>query len=392
MREPARLLTLDAMRGFAVMGILLMNIIAFAMPDMAYINPRLWGGETAGDYAVWSVNFILVDGKMRGLFSLLFGASTLLIHQRATERGAGLSALYRRFLWLFLLGLCHYVFLWWGDILRLYALTGFFLLLFVRQEPADLFKSAILFFLIQFAIVAAFSASLLLGEQATLPGADAATLRDQVALHQGGYAGIMKDRLARLSSDQATLLILSGFEALGFMLLGMAMLKSGFLAGAWDRASYLRIARLCYVAGGAPMLVLAAWCWSSGFDQITTFNAVISWSLPFRVTLTIAHAALLMWLILRFSGTVLIRRIAAAGRAAFTNYVGTSILMTALFYGYGLGLYGRVDRVAVYAFVPMLWALMLLWSLPWLRRFRYGPFEWVWRSLTRWRWEPIRRG
>jgi uncharacterized protein len=269
--------------------------------------------------------------------------------------------------------------------------AGFVLLLFVRREPGDLLGSAILFFLIQFAIVAAFSVSLLIGGEASLPGTDAATLREQFALHQGGYGAIVADRLTALSNGQTALLVLSGFEAVGFMLLGAAMLKSGFLTGLWQKAEYLRIARLCYIAGGAPMIALAAWCWGSGFDPVVTFNAVIGWSLPFRVPLTIAHAALLMWLILHFNDSRMMHRIAAAGRTAFSNYIGTSIVTTTLFYGYGLGLYGRVDRPTVYLFVPILWALMLLWPLPWLGRFRYGPFEWVWRSLTRWRWEPIRR-
>src|SRR3546814_7845694 len=111
------------------------------------------------------------------------------------------------------------------------------------------------------------------------------------------------------------------------MLLGMAMLKSGFLTGAWHRPEYLRIARLGYLAGGVPMIGLAYWCWSSDFEILATFNAVMSWSLPFRVPLTIAHAALLMWLVLRFANSSMIERIAAAGRAAFTNYVGASIIL-----------------------------------------------------------------
>src|SRR3546814_18080452 len=95
----SRFLTLDAMRGFAVMGILLMNIIAFSMPGMAYINPRLWGGETPIDYAMWSLNFVAIAGKMRGLFSLLFGASPLLIYERTPELGEALDPLVLEFLW-----------------------------------------------------------------------------------------------------------------------------------------------------------------------------------------------------------------------------------------------------------------------------------------------------
>src|SRR3546814_11101384 len=118
----SRFLTLDAMRGFAVMGILLMNIIAFSMPGMAYINPRLWGGETPIDYAMWSLNFVAIDGKMRGLFSLLFGASTLLIYERTSALGGAIAPLCRRFAWLPLLGLCHYLFIWLGYILLLYSI------------------------------------------------------------------------------------------------------------------------------------------------------------------------------------------------------------------------------------------------------------------------------
>ncbi|HKR16630.1 DUF418 domain-containing protein [Rhizorhapis sp.] len=388
MHDPARLLTLDAMRGFAVMGIVLMNIIAFSMPDLAYINPLFWGGETVTAYAVWAANFILVDGKMRGLFSLLFGASTLLIYQRSSARGEGLTPLYRRFFWLFLLGLVHYIFIWWGDILRLYAIAGVFLLLFVRKEASEIVAASIFFFLVQFAVLAALSVAMILSDGGGMEDA----LAQDVRLHQGSYWPIVEERLGHLLSDQPALLILSGFEALGFMLLGMSLMQNGFLTGEWGPGRYLRVAAIGYLAGGVPMLGLAAWCWASGFDPIVTFNAVISWSLPFRLPLTLAHAALLMWLILRFSQARLLHRVAAAGRTAFTNYVGTSILMTTLFYGYGLDLYGTVDRASVYAFVPLAWVLMLLWPLPWLKRFRYGPFEWVWRSLTQQRWEPMRRG
>lgn len=391
MREPARLLTLDAMRGFAVMGILLMNVIAFSMPDMAYINPRLWGGETPAAYAVWTANFVLVDGKMRGLFSLLFGASTLLIWRNAAERGVGTRPLYRRFFWLFVLGLIHYIFIWWGDILRLYALAGPILLLFVRHRPKDLIKLSILCLLLQFALLGALALSMAMTGEGALSGADAASLRQEVALHRGSYWGIVEDRIAGIGDDQLALLSLSGLETLGFMLMGMAMLKTGFLAGAWPIRRYLSLAARCYAGGIIPMLALAFWCWANGFDLLVTFNAAVSWSFPFRVVLTLAHAALLMALIQRFGNAPALLRIAAAGRTAFTNYVGTSLLMTTIFYGYGLGLYGAVDRVTIYMSVGAVWGLMLLWPLPWLTRFRYGPFEWIWRSLTNARLEPLRR-
>src|SRR3546814_16257955 len=126
------------------------------------------------------------------------------------------------------------------------------------------------------------------------------------ALLQCSYAVLLLHRFIVLGSEQINLLALSGPEALGFMLLGMAMLKSGFLTGAWHRPEYLRIARLGYLAGGVPIIGLAFWCWSSGFEILATFNAVLQWSLPFRFPLIIAPSALLMLLVLRFHNSSLI--------------------------------------------------------------------------------------
>jgi uncharacterized protein len=107
--------------------------------------------------------------------------------------------------------------------------------------------------------------------------------------------------------------------------------------------------------------------------------------------LTIAYAALLILLIRRFAAHHLIERVAAAGRAAFTNYLATSIVMTTIFYGYGLGLYGHVSRPQLWFFVIGAWVVMLLWSQPWLQRFHYGPLEWLWRSLARWKFQPMQK-
>jgi uncharacterized protein len=112
-------------------------------------------------------------------------------------------------------------------------------------------------------------------------------------------------------------------------------------------------------------------------------------TVPFRPLMILATAASII-LLARPGGT-LTERIAAAGRVAFTNYLGTSILLTTLFYGYGLGLFGKLGRAELWVVVIAMWALMLAWSKPWLDRYRYGPFEWLWRSLARWQWQPLRR-
>jgi uncharacterized protein len=119
------------------------------------------------------------------------------------------------------------------------------------------------------------------------------------------------------------------------------------------------------------------------------FAVVMAATVPFRPLMVVATAALIILLSRR--GGALVARIAAAGRTAFTNYLGTSILMTALFYGYGGGLYGSLSRAELWIPVLAMWALMLLWSKPWLDRFDYGPLEWLWRSLSRGAVQPMRK-
>jgi len=173
------------------------------------------------------------------------------------------------------------------------------------------------------------------------------------------------------------------------MLLGMAGLRSGFLTGAWDRRLYARIAWMGILAGGAAEAAIAGWTMHTGFSPLAVFADYMLVSSPFRLVMAGGYAALII--LLGWHTGSIVRRIAAAGRAAFTNYLGTSLIASALFYGYGLGLYGRLDRVEAWLIAPVVWALMLAWSKPWLDRFRYGPFEWLWRSLARGAFQPMRR-
>ncbi|HEX8214433.1 MAG TPA: DUF418 domain-containing protein, partial [Allosphingosinicella sp.] len=180
-----------------------------------------------------------------------------------------------------------------------------------------------------------------------------------------------------------------GWETLGYMLLGMAALKSGFLTGAWQDSRYRRIALIGF-AICIPVYAVLAWLLNSdGFSVPGIMAMSMAATIPFRPVMVIAIAALIILLTRRGGG--LVQRIAAAGRAAFTNYLGTSILMTALFYGWGAGLYGQLSRIELWAVVLAMWAVILLWSKPWLDRNLYGPLEWLWRTLARWEWQPMRR-
>ena len=402
-----RLITLDALRGFAVMGILAMNIVAFAMPEMAYVSPKAYGGETPADIAAWALGFILFDGKMRGLFSILFGASMLLIVDRAEAGGQDPGSIhYRRMAWLALIGLCHYFFIGWGDILFLYAAVGCIAFRFRAWEARRLIKWALGLFTLGVVLTSLFfGAQLAVGNAADDPASPMAEagreirveyakidseVTEELALYRGSYLPILDARLDTAINPFFGVLM-TMLETLPLMMIGMALFRNGFLTGAWATADYRRTAWR-WLPPGVLLTLLVGWLqWRSGFDYLVAINAFMGWAGPGRLMMTIAYAALLILLIRGAAASTWIARVAATGRAAFSNYLGTSIVMTTIFYGYGLGLFGDVDRWTLYLFCIAMWTAMLLWSKPWLDRFRYGPLEWLWRSLARGKPQPMRQ-
>ena len=406
--SPARIETLDIVRGVAVMGILAMNIVAFAMPIQAYFSPFAFGSDSTVDLATYAFNFILIDGKMRGLFSFLFGASMLLVIQLANAKGeSAASVTYRRQFWLLAFGLIHFYLIWFGDILVGYALAGMVAFFFRNRGVKALIGWGVALVALQFAIMAA-SATYAFSLSAALadPNASAATiaewkafttdfaasparLQEIVALHLGPWTGLVREQMTENLWDPLVFSLLFGPETLAYMLFGMAALKSGLLTGAWSEARYERWALVGFAITIPAYGILCWLLFADGFSITGIFTWHMAATVPLRPLMVVAYAALIIDL--TRNGGWLVDRIAAAGRAAFTNYLGTSILMTALFYGWGLGLYGSLGRAELYLVVCAMWALMLLWSKPWLDRFAYGPLEWAWRSLARWEVQPIRR-
>lgn len=398
----SRIATLDGLRGIAVMGILLMNVNAFAMPFAAYDNPAAYGPMRAGDVALWAIEFVFVDGKMRAIFSALFGASLLLVADRAEAAGRNAAAVHvARMTTLLLFGIAHACLLWAGDILVLYALTG--MIAFpLRTLPIErMLVLAGLLLLFGMAMLGLhYQALAALGEAAHRPGASpedvagwaavldqigrprAAALAADLTLHRGPWRTLVAHLAAREPQSVVQQLLFDGPETLGLMLLGMAGLRSGFLAGAWERARYRRWGTVLLPLAGLPVAAIALLLIRAGFPPLATAILSDLAAMPFRWALAAGEAALLVgWL--AGPASPLTRRITAAGRAAFTNYLGTSLVMTGLFDGWGLGLYGRIGRAELVLAVLFVWAVMLGWSAPWLARFRYGPLEWLWRTLAR---------
>ncbi|MGB3165540.1 MAG: DUF418 domain-containing protein, partial [Alteraurantiacibacter sp.] len=195
-------------------------------------------------------------------------------------------------------------------------------------------------------------------------------------------------RLATIP-QQASFVAGSLPSTLAAMLVGVALWRNGLLAGEWSPERARRLG-LRFAAVALPVLAgLAAWSMASGFDPIVTTANALVWSAPFDLLLGIAWAALGMASFAR--GGAVTARLAATGRMALTNYLATSLAFAALFAGWGMGFYGEVSRpeALLIALLPM--ALALLWSSPWLARFRQGPIEWLWRCAARGRILPLRR-
>ena len=404
--ESDRIITLDVIRGIAVMGIFAVNVIGMSMIDAAYLNPTAPRGWDLADVSIWFVNYVLIDGKMRSLFSMLFGASMLLVIERAEAAGEqGWSVHFRRMGVLALFGLFHFYVIWFGDILFVYAITGMAAFFFRKARPQFLvFVAAVLF---AWNAVGNIGSAADLHSKAIAAHSRHATAEQRKAWQEATdgwatetdiFAAEQRKHYDAPFVERVSDIDLTGPyyalrrtlpETLALMLIGMVLFRVRFLTGDWSDRSYRRIAWWGIGIGGAACFAFGIIEWASGFYAPLILLLFLGVGPFFQLLMAIGYAALIILLSRRESAVR--ARVAAVGRAAFTNYLGSSILGASIFYGSGLALYGTLDRVHVTLLVPLFWALMLLWSKPWLDRFRYGPFEWAWRSLARGKLQPMRK-
>lgn len=387
-----------------MLGILVMNIAAFGLPFGTYDDPRIWGGATGTDAVVWAVAYAAADGKMRALFTMLFGASLLIVADSAATSGANPAVVhYRRMAVLLGIGIVHGYGIWYGDILLEYALAGAILFVAWQWRPAALFYAAAATYVATIAYAAIdLSDTIALRDAAASPTAtaairtawsalanpDATAALKQIAGYRGGFTDVMATRLADLAVLQQGLPIYL-IEALGTAAFGMGLYRAGYFSG-WPMTRHRMIMALGIgialpIGGGVAAMIVAA-----GYDPVTTALGTLL-TVLIRPLLVIGYASAIILLVNSGRLRWLADRLAAAGQMALSNYLATSIVMTTIFYGYGLGWFAQLSRAQLY--LPMLgmWAAILLWSRPWLRRYRFGPVEWVWRSLARGQWQSMRR-
>ena len=399
----ARIAALDFVRGVAVLGILAINVTGFWGPLLATFNPVLPQPPAGSGYggALWFITaYVLFEGKMRGLFTLLFGASMMLFADAAERRGANADLMQvRRLLWLMLFGYAHYALLWWGDILLPYAVCGLIAFALRRLAPEPLAAAALLLFLASHGlemigdlaaittesrVLAGHGTPAEAAEQAAMMGRIAASIGADGRVLHAGFLEALRLRLADAPFLPLENLGATFFETFPLMLLGMALLRMGLFTGEWDERTLRRMALIGIGAGGAMSAALIGWAALHHFPPGAMFAVMGSLAAIPHLFMTLGYLAALLLLWPRISGSAAGRRLAAAGRCAFTNYLGTTVVMSALFAGWGLGLGGMLPRAALPLVVLAGWALMLAWPQWWLARFGQGPLEALWRRLTWW--------
>jgi len=417
----SRIQCIDTLRGVALLGILLMNIIAFANPFAAYLIPTTDNADTGLNLAAFMTMDIFVEGSMRAIFSMLFGVGMLIfLNKPEADEGIVRNLFYRRTLLLVAFGLLNaYVLLWVGDILYAYGMTGLVLYLF-RDLPAKRLTHCSGAILLLLAIVhtsgyyGASSLGAAVDEINVLPAGTKLSAEQQNVLKEWDdfiEQQFISPELVEQQREQLRFGYLSNFialapvnlilqtigfigngfwDALSMMLLGMALFKWGLLDGSRSVKSY-GVMALLGLGIGLPLNTWETLTFvNSGFElQWSAFNRP-TYDLG-RLSLALGYIGLVMLAFKLGLLNFLQNMLAKVGQMALTNYLSHSLICNFIFMGWGLGMAGELQRVEIYYVVFGIWAFQLIFSSLWLRYFRFGPAEWLWRSLTYGQRQPLHK-
>jgi uncharacterized protein len=376
-----------------------MNIQSFSMIGAAYLNPYAYGDLTGANYVVWSLSHLLADSKFMTIFSLLFGAGVVLMTSRREGAGKPTAGIhYRRMFWLIVFGLLHGLFLWYGDILYAYGVCGLLVYLFRRRSPK--------FLLVTGFLVAAVASMLALFFQVTMPYwppeavesvetewwmPPPEAVQNELDAYRGGWSAQQVVRAPTAIFMQTNHFLTEYmWRAGGLMLIGMALFKLGVFSAQRSRNFYLRMTSLGFGLGLPIVVYGVLYCNDSCWDVRSAFFGGSQFNYWGSLLFAAGWIGLVMLVCQTGSLRPLTRRLAAVGQMALSCYLLQTIICTAIFYGHGLGLYGSVDRVGQVLIMLAVWAALLVFCPFWLKRFRFGPFEWLWRSLTYMKPQPVR--
>ena len=425
--QQERIVILDSLRGFAILGILLMNMPSFAIPSPVTHDPSVLNEWGTIDFKTWFIIDWIPEGTQRAIFSMLFGAGILLFIGGKEKRLDGMMPadyFFRRQLWLIVFSLFDvFVLLWWGDILLDYACLGMIMFAFRNLPPRRLLVGAAFCFIF---MLARENRNLYLDKETIHRGELVAaidTTKTKLSFVQKDQLAAMKDfkernsvesklkrmekniertttsykilyeyRTNRYLDELVTYLFLGIWDVLLFMFLGMAFFKMGILTGQAPVKTYLLMTiiglgvglTISYFRLQQRIDVKFDWykytkqVWFSSYELSRTFRSIGILGL----IMLLYKSGLFKWLF------ALLRPV---GQMAFTNYLMQSLMCGLFFYGIGFGMFGKLQRHEIYYVVAAVWALQIIYSNIWLHFFRFGPMEWAWRSLTYWKKQPFKK-
>ena len=401
--QTARIESIDVLRGFALLGILLLNIVAFGLHSAGYFNPLISIGETETsrllNLGTWASVSVLFEGAMRGLFSMLFGAGVVLF---TTGRAKAGSLHYRRNFWLLVFGVVDaFILLWNGDILMVYAVSGAILYVLHNCSPRTLVITSALLIVLMGGLNGGLAYSL---GQAKMAGEAAWTdFEAQNNPQVEEYEAELAERRESYSSafiwtaDYMVEIVVVFYpvflipDALAMMLLGMALFKLGALDASRPIGWYATLAAVGFGVGLLTNLWELRQALVADLDTLSTMPLMVPTYHLGRLGMALGYLGLVMIVCKRRALPRVRGALAAVGRMALTNYLMHSLVCLVLFTGLGFALAGVLERWQLYPIVFAIWAFQLWFSPWWLARHRFGPAEWIWRSLTYGTRPPLRR-
>ena len=423
-QQSERISILDSLRGFAILGILLMNIPGFAIPLQGH-DPSLLN-ETGWNYYLWYVVQLIPHGTQRALFSMLFGAGIILFINSRENKPAQTSHIdyfFRRQLWLMAFSVFDvWLLLWPGDILLDYALLGLLMVSFRNLPPKKLLIGAAVCISLMTLrnnldlyqhkkIISRGEAVALMDTNITklnpiqksdinamedfkkFESREAKLERREKAIlitSEGSYERLAERRTKAYTDNLARYLYFELWDVLLFMFIGMAFFKMGILTGKAPVKVYLWMCLIGMSLGFSIMYTRLEFTIASGFDDFN-YTKMVSFDLyePGRLLRALGIFGFIMLLYKSGWFKWLFAIMRAPGQMAFTNYLMQSLICAIIFYSIGFKLYGKLERNEVYLTVLAIWIFQIIFSHIWLRFFRFGPFEWLWRSLTYWKRQPM---
>ena len=408
-----RITSIDVLRGFALLGILIMNITSFAMPSMAYFSPVVYDINTS-NHIIYCITHVIADQKFMAIFSMLFGASTILFIDSVVEREKRpLLLFYNRNFWLLIIGWIHSYFLWYGDILFIYALCAFLLFFFKNLTPKKQFILGSLIYLIptfsNYATHEYVIDNLDQTEQNIIiqhwnPSDE--ILQQELDAYRGSYKKQVQYREQMWSSNNENndssgdigrgiiglaFLIDLFSRSFGMMLIGMACFSWGVFSNTLTKAFYKKL--VIYGFGiGLPLSMIGLF-FNYSFDWDWKYIQFLGRSPNNIATPLIAfgYIGIIMLWIGKGSFINLQEKLRTIGKTALTAYLLQTVIATFIFYGIGLGLFGYVNRAYQLVIMCFIWFALLILCPMWLSKYQYGPVEWIWRMLTHLKLIPLLR-